>query len=356
MKAAVLKGPGLLELCDLPDPVTPRGGVLLEILACAVCGTDVKMREHGHRDLIYPRVLGHEMVGRIVEKDEVASHKGRPDEIGLTKGDNVQIWPGIACNKCRPCLHGADNRCPDIKIMGFNCDGGFAQLLALPEESLSCGMNLLPSGADPALAALAEPLACCINGQEQTRVCRGDSVLIYGGGPIGALHALLAELQGAEKIIVTERLDNRIRLLERHTSAVVVDPANESGKDVLAAKNAGGVDVILTATPKVRVDNDLLRLLSPGGRLCIFSGPSNGNYQEIIDQRPIHYHEKTVTGAYGCNSRQNRQAVELLTSGKIKADWLITRRTNLAGIEDAFSHSSQRSGMKSVVCGNNGLL
>ena len=235
--------------------------------------------------------------------------------------------------------------------MGFNCDGGFAQLLALPQESISHGMNLLPPGTDPSLAALAEPLACCINGQEQARVCRGDRVLIYGGGPIGALHALLAEHQAAEKIIVAEKKPDRIRLLRKHTSAVVVDLADESGKAALAEEiGRAGVDVILTATPEVRVDGDLLKLLSPGGRICIFSGPAPGNYQEKIDIRSIHYHELAVIGAYGCTSRQNRQAVELLTGGMIKADWLITKKTNLAGIDEAFSHSSQRSGMKSVVC------
>jgi L-iditol 2-dehydrogenase len=346
MKAAVLKGPGLLELDDLPDPATPKGGALLEISACAVCGTDVKMREQGHRDLIYPRVLGHEMVGRIVEMDYLA-------EGGLAEGDLIQVWPGLACGKCRSCLRGADNRCPSIKIMGFNCDGGFAELLALPKESIPGCANLLPENVDPALVALAEPLACCINGQELATVSKGDRVLICGGGPIGALHALLAELQEAEKIIVAERLQGRIRLLERHTSAVVVDLAEESGKNALAAEiGEEGVDVILTATPEVRVDGDLLKHLSPGGRICVFSGPIPGNYEERIDLRSVHYHELTITGAYGCSSRQNRQAVELLTSGMIKAGWLITMRTSLARIEDAFSHSTERAGLKSAVCGN----
>ena len=236
--------------------------------------------------------------------------------------------------------------------MGFNCDGGFAQLLALPRRAFSGGVNLLPPGTSiRALAALAEPLACCINGQEQACVGQGERVLIYGGGPIGALHALLAELHRAEKIIVAERMPGRIRQLKRHTSAVVVNSAEESGKTVLAEEiGRAGVDVILTATPEVRVDGDLLKLLSPGGRICIFSGPAPGNYHEMIDLRSIHYHELTISGAYGCSSRQNRQAVELLTSGMIKADWLITKKTNLAGIDDAFSHSSQRSGMKSIVC------
>jgi len=299
------------------------------------------MSEQGHRDLSYPRVLGHEMVGRIKEIDANSC---------LGEGDLVQVWPGIACEKCRPCQRGADNRCPDIKIMGFNCDGGFAELLALPMQCLSGGVNLLPGNVDPALAALAEPLACCINGQEQACVSKGDRVLICGGGPIGALHALLAELHGAGKIVVAEKLKGRIRLLEKHTSAMVVDPAEESLESILAAKvGCAGVDVILTATPAVRVDNNLLKMISPGGRVCIFSGPAPGNYDEQIDIRSIHYHELTITGAYGCSSRQNRQAVELLTSGLIKADWIVTKRTSLAGIADAFSHSSRRTGLKSVV-------
>ena len=94
-----------------------------------------------------------------------------------------------------------------------------------------------------------------------------------------------------------------------------------------------------------------MRLLAPGGRICIFSGPRPGNYEEQIDLRSMHYHEQMIVGAYGCSSRQNRQAVELLTTGKIKADWIITKRTTLANIEDAFRHSSQRHGLKSVVCG-----
>jgi L-iditol 2-dehydrogenase len=341
MRAAVLKAPGVMELDDIPDPVTPIGGALLEILACSVCGTDLKMREHGHRDLDLPRVLGHEIVGRIVEIDRDSS---------LAEGDEVQLWPGIACGKCRYCQRGADNLCPNIKILGFNCDGGFAKLLALPRQSLSNGVNLLPPGTDPCLAALAEPLACCINGQEQSCVGKGDRVLIFGGGPIGALHALLAEHHGSEKIIVAEKKPDRINLLKKHTSAVIVDLAEESAASILAEEiGRSGVDVILTATPEVRTDSNLLKFLSPGGRVCIFSGPAFGNYQEYIDLHSIHYHELAVIGAYGCTSRQNRQAVELLASGMIKADWLITKKTNLNGFEDAFCHSSQRTGMKSVV-------
>jgi len=342
MRAAVLKAPGLMETEDYPDPEAPRGGALLEIISCAVCGTDIKMLASGHRDLHLPRILGHEMVGRIIEIDEGSS---------LAEGDRVQIWPGIACGGCRACLKQKDNLCSEIKIMGFNSDGGFAQLLALPEQSLSGGVSLLPSGADSCIAALAEPLACCINGQEQAAVRRTDRVLICGGGPIGALHALLAECRGCEKITVTERIPHRISLLRAHTRANVLDLSEEPGRAALIEEiGEDGVDVILTATPEARLDRDLFKFLSPGGRICIFSGPAPGSRREEVDFASIHYHELSITGAYGCTSRQNRQAVELLASGRIKADWLITMKTNLEGINDAFSHSGERRGMKSVVC------
>ncbi|RQW80075.1 MAG: alcohol dehydrogenase [Methanothrix sp.] len=349
MLAAILKSPGCLELEEVQDPQCPKGGALLEVSACAVCGTDVKMRQMGHKDLAYPRILGHEIVGRIAEIDR---------DCGLDKGDLVQVWPGIACGKCRPCQREEDNRCQEMKILGFNQDGGFAEMLALPWQCISRGLNLLPKGTDPALAALAEPLACCINGQEMAAVCRGDRVLILGGGPIGSLHALLAEAAGAEKVIVVEQLQSRILQLKRHTNADVISAdGNEAEfldsleKTIFSETEGARVDVVMLAAPQIHIDSRLFRLLAPGGRICIFSGPGPGNYSELMDLRTIHYRELTITGSYGCSSRQNRKAVELLSSGKIKANWVITKRARLEKINDALNHSADRSGMKSVVCG-----
>ncbi len=335
-----MSAPGFLELIDRPDPRCPEGGALIEVKACAVCGTDVKMLKNGHKDLAYPRVLGHEIVGDVVEIDA---------DCGIVPGDRVQVWPGIACGGCRPCRRGEDNRCQNMKILGFNRDGGFAEMLALPPECIFRGLNVLPRDSDPVLVSLAETLACCINGQEQAKVSRGDIVLIFGAGPIGCLHALLAERLGAEKIIIVEKLGNRIREIKRHTKARVVEE-NESLPGILADETGeAGVDVILTATPEVRVDKYLLSMLAPGGRISIFSGPKSGNYEEPLDLRSLHYRELTITGAYGCSSRQNRMAVELLISGKIKADWIVTKRTTLTNIQDALIHSSQRRGLKSVI-------
>jgi L-iditol 2-dehydrogenase len=347
MLAAILKAPGLLGLEEMPDPECPKGGALLEVKACAVCGTDIKMLADGHKDLAYPCVLGHEVVGTIAEIDKNSS---------LVEGDLVQVWPGIACGKCRPCQRLEDNRCRETDVLGFNRDGGFAELVAVPRQCIPIGLNLLPKNIDPCILTLAEPRACCINGQEMVRVSKGDLVLIFGAGPIGCLHALLAEFSGAEKIIVVEKLSERVLQIKKHCrveaiSADKIDSSELLASFVLGETGGAGVDVILTATPEVRVDNGLLKMLATGGRVCIFSGPKSRNYEELMNLRLMHYQELTITGSYGCSSQQNRKAVELLNTGTIKADWIITKRAPLSCIQDALSHSSKRKGLKSVIYG-----
>ena len=342
MRAAILKAPGILELDDIPDLECPKGGALVRVEACSVCGTDIKMLEKGHKDLAYPRILGHEIVGTVLEIAQ---------ETGIVEGDLVQVWPGIACGSCRSCLRGNDNECESIEILGFSQDGGFAELIALPKESVFRGLNPVRKHSGSEFIALAEPLACCINGQELTRVSEGDTVLIIGGGPLGCIHAVLAKIRGAEKIIIVEKLEGRREKLKRHTDCAVLDASEPLHQSVASEADGHGVDVILTATPEARVDDLLLKQLAPGGRLCIFSGPRPESSAEIIDIRSMHYRELMVVGAYGCSSRQNRTAVELLESGRAKVDWIVTKRTTLDRIHDALRYSSERRGLKSIIEG-----
>ncbi|NYT03023.1 MAG: alcohol dehydrogenase catalytic domain-containing protein [Methanosarcinales archaeon] len=346
VQAAVLTAPGRLELREMPAPDCPPGGALVRVHSCSVCGTDVKMLERGHRDLSYPRVLGHEIAGRIDQVDE--------SESDLSPGDPVQVWPGLACGVCRPCRRGQDNQCESMGILGFNRDGGYAELVALPRESLVRGLCRLKRGADLSLASLAEPLACCINGQELTGVGPLDQVLVLGGGPIGCLHALLARRRGAEKVLLAERLPGRIRMAERRGQSLadrVIDTRDQTIRDVVAEETGGrGVDVILPATPEIDVDCDMLGLLAPRGRISLFSGPRPGSFREVMDIRTMHYRDLMLVGAYGSTSRQNRVAAEMISSREIDVRWLITMRTDLGGVGKALEHAMTRAGMKAVIC------
>ncbi|QLH75174.1 MAG: alcohol dehydrogenase catalytic domain-containing protein [Methanomassiliicoccales archaeon] len=341
MRAAVMHGPNDLRVEEMDDPVLPEGGIVIDVVASAICGTDVKMLANGHKDLIYPRILGHEIVGRVSISD---SEK-------LKEGQLVQVWPGIVCSECRPCRRGIDNQCLHIGILGFNRDGGFAQKVSLPKESIMArGVVPLPEGSDAAAVSLAEPLACCINGQELARVGNGDTVLIFGGGPIGCLHAILARAKGVGKVIMTEHLESRRSIIPRMLVDRMIDPGKEDIVEAVIDETGGdGVDVALMATPEVRVDNWLLRLMAPQGRISVFSGPKKGNYEVPFDVRGLHYKEIALVGAYGCSSRQDREAVRMVMDGEVDLDWLITEKISLEELPRAFVRSEARIGMKTVV-------
>ncbi len=338
MKAALMRSPGDLKVAVVQDPQCPSGGASLRVLACAVCGTDVKMLEQGHRDLRYPRILGHEVTAEILNMDA----EGR--SLGI--GDRVQVWPGESCGHCGQCMSGQDHRCPDMGIMGFNLDGGMAEMMVVRDLS-----RLVPIGrADPVHLTLAEPLACCINAQEKLGVGEGDQVLIMGGGPMGCINAQLARFRGAEKVLVTEQVPQRIQAAPRGLFDRV------SGTDVVSIRqmvleetSGAGVDVIIPCTPNIRLDRDTFGLLGPGGRMCVFSGPRKEDSPLPVDLREMHYREHTLVGSYGCSSRHDRLAVEMLCQSDVDLTWLLTGRYPLEKVHEAFDHASSRKGMKAVI-------
>jgi L-iditol 2-dehydrogenase len=340
MKAAVLRALGDIVVEDVNEPELPKEGLILRVEACSICGTDVKMWKSGHRDLTYPRVLGHEFVGVV---EDIFSN-----DLGIGIGDEVQVWPGIACGRCDPCLRGRDNQCESQGIIGFNMDGGFAELVALPRESIECGgINLIPKGLGEIKATLAEPLACCINGQDACGLGPGDRVLIIGAGPIGLLHAMLARVRGAETVMFAEIDMNRAELaLNARPDRVITGDLSREVFDITDGK---GVDVLLIAAPGVEVNMGLISLLSSGGRLNIFSGMPKSMSTVPIDLNHIHYREISISGSYGCRSDGCKRALELLNGNGFDCDWIFTKRIPLAQIEQGLRHSLDRDGLKAVV-------
>lgn len=342
MKAAILKAPGHLVLEEVARPACPEGGLLVKTGACSICRTDAKMYKRGHRDLAYPRILGHEVAGMVVESDATASL--------FKAGDRVQIFPGICCGTCPPCRRGADNQCQHIGIIGFSHDGGFAEYLSLPPQSVTAGgVNLLPAGLSYEEAALAEPLASCLNGQQLANVARGDSVLILGAGPIGLLHAMLARDREASRILVAECLPSRLKTAKPVSIDRIIDIEKESLAAVVPQETGGqGVDVILVACAEADVSS-LPALLAPRGRLCLFSGLPPEKAETLFDANLIHYRELTIVGAYGSTAAQNSAALELVASGRLPIGQLITRRLPLDEIVEGMEYVAKRAGLKAVV-------
>ncbi len=341
MDAALLKTPGELKIEKIPAPPCPSSGILVEVKACGICSSDVKMAKIGHPALIYPRILGHEISGRVVESK--TPH--------FSEGDRVQIAPGLNCQRCSFCKKGIDNLCDHIGIFGFTHNGGFAKYLAVPlEGEISASANIISEPVSFEEATLTEPLACCLNAQERLGITSEDVVLILGAGPMGCLNAMLARIKGARKVFLVEPLERR-ELLAKFTKAdLILNPNRENIYHLLKQETLGfGIDVVILASSEIKIEEDLLKLLTPRARICLFSGLLSENARSPFSLNLIHYKEICLLGAYGCTKLQNKEALSLISSGKIDLNWLITERIPLKRIKEGIDYVAERRGMKAVI-------
>ena len=198
MKAAVLQAPNVLRLAEMATPEAAPGELVLRVRAATVCGTDLRILSgRKTKGVRFPSVIGHEFAGDVVQAGA-----------GVTQfkvGDRVCMDPVIPCRACAYCKSGRENVCVNRQAMGYEFDGAFAEYIRIPAIALAAGNVFhMPEGMSFEAAALAEPLACCINGQRNAQVGMGDSVVILGAGPIGLMHAALARAAGARQVIVSE--------------------------------------------------------------------------------------------------------------------------------------------------------
>ncbi|TCD47474.1 alcohol dehydrogenase catalytic domain-containing protein [Chlorobium sp. N1] len=322
MKALVLNGVKSFSLLDRPLPVPGEGEVLMRVAAAAICRTDAKMWASGHRDLVLPRILGHEVVGSLREDP----------------GRLYAVWPGTACGNCSACRQGRQNLCREMRITGFHRDGGFAGFMAVPRTSLVA----VPDGLPASTAALAEPLACAVHAVRQAAIASGERVLIYGGGTLGHLLGLACAERGARVGMIDpdkEKL-HRGRGLRLRRGISVED---HSGAD------AGQVDVALNATSSPDAFMAGVGRLKPGGRFCLFSGLGGaaGDMHRLIDE--LHYRELLFVGSYGCTAEDMREALRLLSKSGDDLRFLIERTIALDEVPSAMERVLAGKGFRLVV-------
>jgi L-iditol 2-dehydrogenase len=328
MKAAILRAPNVLEVADMATPQAGPGELILSIRAATVCGTDLRILSGKKtKGIRFPSVIGHEFSGVVVE-----AGAGVKD---FTTGDRVCMDPVVPCRACPYCKAGLENVCQNRQAMGYEFDGAFAQYIRIPAIALQAGnVFKMPEGMSFEAAALSEPLACCINGQQNAQVGLGDSVVILGAGPIGLMHAALARAAGARQVIISEpHAGRRQAALERGVN-YACDPTQENLLDLVRKKTEGlGADVVILAIGVPALANEALSLVRKGGRVNLFAGFSQGDMSSI-DVNLIHYNEITVTGASALSRSGYELALNMLSTGQIDATSLITHRY---GVDDSLA-------------------
>ena len=334
-----------LRLEQVPVPEAGAGELLLRVRNCATCGTDVKIYFHGHRNLKPPRVIGHEIAG------EVAALGDGVEEFSV--GDRVQVSAAVPCGGCRECRIGHENICENLTAIGYDYDGGYAEYLIVPELVLRVGgVNPMPAHMAFEEAAMAEPLACVLNGQELARVGEGDDVVIIGAGPIGCLHARLASARGASRITLVERSATRLELAASRVTPDEIVLA-EDGMDAVAAVRAisdgRGADVVIVAAPSAAAHQDGIAMAASRGRISLFGSLPKDAPTISVDANEIHYRELTVVGAANSTPMQNAAALAMIADGHVPVADLITETLPLEGLPDAIMSAAGGHGMKYVI-------
>jgi len=345
MLAAVYHGPEDVRLEEVPVPIIGADEVLLKVANAGICGTDLRIWHGAHRK--FPpgtvRIPGHELVGDIAELG--ANVKG------LEPGERVFVAPNMGCGHCRQCVSGNNNRCARYEAIGVTMDGAFAEYVRIPAAAILQG-NLIPlaAQADPAAAALIEPFACVLRGQDAVAVRPGEVVLVVGAGPIGVMHVMLARLRGAGRVIVSDLLPDRLRLAIRTGADRTVSPLQEDLAAVIAEESGGeGADVIIVAAPAAGAQEEALKLSAIGGRINLFGGLPREQSTIRFDSNLVHYKELVVTGTTACSTADCWRAAALVNSGRVDLSHLVSARFPLSEALQALAAAEDRKSLKVVI-------
>ena len=279
----LLTGLKKLEMkeAETHDPL--EGFQLLKVQYCAICRTDAKMWNEGHRDLVLPRVLGHELIA--------TGENGR----------RFAIWPGSTCGHCDFCLSGRENLCEQMKIMGFHHDGGFSNHVIVPEESMIPLDDYIPVH----VATLAEPAGCVQNALEPLNPRKGERIIIYGGGSVGLMAALACREMGVVPLVI-----------EKDEKKIERSAAFQQAENIMVQKETpeSQFDMALNACADPTAFSMCVAKLAKGGRLSFFGGLTKNHTIETNLLNLMHYKEMTVSGAYGLTRKHMRDGLNLIGS------------------------------------------
>jgi 2-desacetyl-2-hydroxyethyl bacteriochlorophyllide A dehydrogenase len=333
--------PGL-EVARVQEPDSPgHGEVILEVAAAGICGSDVHVYEwtRGYEWMQQrlPVTLGHEFAGRIVAVGSAVE--------GLRCGDQVTVWPTVACMRCPQCLRGQPQFCSAKVTLGLDRDGAFAKYVRVP--AVSC--FALPSGLDPAIAALTEPLCVGENAVRVAGVELGDTVLVLGPGTIGQACAFMARRRGAARVIVVGKNDApRLGVADRVGATDVLDLAQGLLQPLLSATlGIDEVDVVVEATGAAESVSDGLRVLRRGGVLA--SAGIHARPVEV-DMTALVRKKQQIRGAHGSTRRSWESVVALLAESTGQLRPMITHRIGLDDAIEGFELSRKREASKVVLC------
>jgi L-iditol 2-dehydrogenase len=335
MKAAVLYGQEQIRVEEVALPPLKPGEVRIDIEAALTCGTDLKVFKRGYhaKMIVPPAVFGHELAGVIGEV--------HPDVTGWRAGDPVVVANSAPCGKCFFCQHQQENLCDDLLFL----NGAYAESIIVPARLVEKNLLRLKARTRFNDAALMEPLACVVQGVEDSELRAGQRVLIIGTGPIGLMFVALAREVGCV-VTAAGRGDVRLEAARRLGAEHVIDVTGQTDLvRIIQNQTQAGFDVVIEAVGKPEVWEAAVRLVRKGGLVNFFGGCPAGT-SISLDTTLIHYSNLTLRASFHHTPRTIRRALALIEAGLIHADDFVSGECGLDDLPELF---------KSMAVGNHAV-
>ncbi|HEY6398429.1 MAG TPA: alcohol dehydrogenase catalytic domain-containing protein [Solirubrobacteraceae bacterium] len=350
MRAAIWNGPGEMNVGEVPDATCPVDGVLLRVTACGICGTDVRTYFNGDRRITPPWVLGHEISGEVIEIGSAAL--AEMEQSGIAIGDHVHCISTLWCGRCRLCRTGNEHLCVRHELMGFDYQGAYSELVAIPEIALK-NLFLVPEALSDAEATFADPLSDAICGHKDLAVGLDETVVVIGAGPVGTAHAAISRLEGAGQVLLLEAASDRLGLAREILGDERMTYVDVSRTDDIAAVREAteqiGADAVIVACSSGEAQEQAMEMAAPRGRVLFFGGLPKGTTHIRFPSNVLHYREVQVLGSYASRHRDQIHALDMLAADVGGLRRVISDVVELDATPDAFARIRAGRVLKIVV-------
>jgi len=340
MKTASVKEHSVISVDETENPKLESGDILVQMHACGICGSDLEkvFGQYGQPSMR----LGHEPSGIVLDVGSDVSE--------FKKGDRVFTHHHVPCYDCHFCKHGNETMCKKYYETNLSpC--GLSEEYVVPSWNVSHGGVLkISDSLSYEEAAMIEPLACCVRAWSKFQYREGDSTAIFGVGPTGMMHVMLAYAKKFSKIFCFDVNDFRLDFAKKFNVTASISSMDETRKQQILDNTDGqGVDVAIVATSSLKALDDAIDMVRKGGTVMMFGVPSKGAKLDL-DMSKIYSKEITLVTSYAASDSDTKEALNLIESSKIDVKQLITHTYSISDSQKAFDHArTGENAMKIII-------
>lgn len=316
---------------ERPVPKIGPGEILMKVKSSGICGSDLM---EWYRTQKVPRVLGHEVSGKIVEVG--------PDVTDLKAGDRIVASHHVPCYGCHYCRLGHHTLCDTLRTTNFD-PGGFAQWIRLPKINVRYGIYRIPNNVSFEEATIVEPLACVIRGQKKVDVRQGQTVLVMGCGSSGLLHIMAAKSRGGVRALACDIVDFRLETARQLGADETLKAAEDLPRRIAEANEGRLADVVIVCAGGKEATLQALQCIGRGGVVLFFALHSPDQTISLPLNEVFWQKGATLTSTYAASPENHREAMDLIAEGSVPVSRLITHRLGLSEIAKGFEVASNAS-------------